>query len=121
MTRVIQDSYKGPDNCTRDEVNNAVLEKDPSGIEGWITSTIRSPVILERAATALQPTPVGQGTPITQKIVEDLLERSRIGTEKYGTCLRANNGRDALVDAYQEAIDLCQYLRQAIEERDVKS
>ncbi len=74
----------------------------------------------ERAATAVQPTPVGEGTPITEKVIEDLLERSRIGAEKYGTYLRANNGRDALVDAYQEALDLCQYLRQAIEERDSK-
>lgn len=29
----------------------------------------------------------------------------------------AHNGRDALVDAYQEALDLTMYLRQAIEER----
>ena len=28
------------------------------------------------------------------------------------------NGRDALVDAFQEALDLCVYLRQAIYERD---
>jgi hypothetical protein len=31
--------------------------------------------------------------------------------------LRAHNGRDALVDAYQEALDLCVYLRQVIQER----
>lgn len=31
--------------------------------------------------------------------------------------LQAHNGRDPLVDAYQEALDLVVYLRQAIEER----
>ena len=31
---------------------------------------------------------------------------------------KAFNGRDALLDAYEEAIDLCMYLKQAIVERD---
>ena len=34
------------------------------------------------------------------------------------TSLQAFNGRDALRDAYEEALDLCQYLRQALYERD---
>jgi hypothetical protein len=37
--------------------------------------------------------------------------------QRYGTLLQAGNGRDALVDAYQECLDLACYLRQAIEER----
>ena len=36
---------------------------------------------------------------------------------EHGTPLQAHNGRDPLVDAYQEALDLAVYLRQAIEER----
>jgi hypothetical protein len=39
---------------------------------------------------------------------------------KYGTPLQTNNGRDALMDAYQEACDMVMYLRQAIAERDEK-
>lgn len=39
------------------------------------------------------------------------------GREKYGTDLQASNGRDHLVDAYQEALDLCCYLRALIERR----
>jgi hypothetical protein len=31
--------------------------------------------------------------------------------------LQAHNGRNALIDAYQEALDLVVYLRQAIEEQ----
>lgn len=47
----------------------------------------------------------------------DIDQRDTIGFEKYGTRLQANNGRDPLIDAYQEALDLVVYLRQAIEER----
>ncbi len=56
-------------------------------------------------------------TPIWNLVISDMHERDRIGTEKYGTPLQAHNGRDALVDAYQEALDLVVYLRQEIEER----
>lgn len=57
-------------------------------------------------------------TPIVDLVQRDLEERRRKGIETYGMPLRAWNGRDALQDAYEEALDLCCYLRQAIEERD---
>lgn len=69
-------------------------------------------------AASTQPAPTGEGTPITPLVVADLQARSAAGEKKYGTVLRAHNGRDALMDAYQEALDLCQYLRQAMYERD---
>lgn len=50
-------------------------------------------------------------------VLKDMEGRRLHGIEKYGTPLQAHNGRDPLVDAYQEALDLCVYLRQAIEER----
>jgi hypothetical protein len=49
-------------------------------------------------------------------LIEDAEERNRLGTEKYGTPLKAGNGRNPLIDAYQETLDLTVYLRQAIEE-----
>lgn len=55
--------------------------------------------------------------PIVDMVIEDLAARKEYGVKTYGTPLQANNGRDALVDAYQEALDLCIYLRQVIEER----
>lgn len=54
--------------------------------------------------------------PIADLVCEDLQERRAMGTRKYGTPLQAFNGRDALLDAYGEVLDLAQYLRQAIEE-----
>jgi len=65
-----------------------------------------------------QPLPVIQDGPYIQTLViEDIQTRLLIGIERYGTGLQANNGRDALQDAYEEALDLCCYLRQMIEER----
>jgi hypothetical protein len=55
--------------------------------------------------------------PIQDLVIEDIEARKKVGLERYGTLLQAHNGRDALMDAYQEALDLAVYLRQAIEER----
>lgn len=49
-------------------------------------------------------------------VMLDIIERDETGVQKYGTRLQPNNGRDALVDAYQEALDLVVYLRQTIYE-----
>jgi hypothetical protein len=69
-------------------------------------------------AIADQPPPTaGSGRPIWELVIADMHERDRVGRARYGTPLQAGNGRDALVDAYQEALDMVAYLRQAIEER----
>ena len=49
-------------------------------------------------------------------VLSDAFERNQEGIRKYGTPLCPNNGRDALVDAYQENLDLCVYLKQALME-----
>jgi hypothetical protein len=54
---------------------------------------------------------------IQAKVRADLEERERVGIARYGTALYPHNGRDALRDAYEEALDLACYLRQALEER----
>ena len=53
---------------------------------------------------------------IVDLVIADFEARASFGEEKYGTRLQAHNGRDALMDAYQEAIGLVMYLRQLIEE-----
>jgi hypothetical protein len=65
-----------------------------------------------------QPAPDGGWGNVQALVRADLEERERIGVERYGSPLRLFNGRDALVDAYQEAMDLTVYLRQAITERN---
>jgi len=53
-------------------------------------------------------------------VIQDMEERRKHGIEKYGVPVQPFNGRDPLIDAFQEALDLCVYLRQAIEERKKK-
>lgn len=65
-----------------------------------------------------EPAPTGDGQVILDLVMKDFDDRADAGKRKYGTFLRAHNGRDALMDAYQEAVDLCMYLRQVIYERD---
>lgn len=68
-----------------------------------------------------QPRPVPSDRPVIQELViEDMRRRLEHGVRTYGTGLQAFNGRDALVDAYQECMDLLMYLRQMIAERDTR-
>lgn len=57
--------------------------------------------------------------PIWALVIIDMQNRNMLGELTYGVPLQAFNGRDALIDAYQEALDLAVYLRQEIEERIV--
>lgn len=82
-------------------------------------------------ATQQQPEPRPGGVSVTDLVISDLWmggvrnpqplvhafkERRKLGIERYQTELRANNGRDALTDAYQEGLDKALYLRQALYE-----
>lgn len=65
-----------------------------------------------------EPDPKPGKTDIGDLVINDIKARIELSKVKYGTVLQSYNGRDALMDAYQEAIDLCMYLKQAMEERD---
>jgi hypothetical protein len=68
-----------------------------------------------------QPMPTINDNPILQELVmQDMAKRLELGIERYGTGLQADNGRDMLQDAYEEALDLCVYLRGMMYERDNK-
>ena len=65
-----------------------------------------------------QPPPVpNDEVAVWDLVIADMQARDRTGRERYGTPLQADNGRDHLVDAYQEALDLVVYLRAEIEKR----
>jgi hypothetical protein len=69
--------------------------------------------------TTEQPAPIPNAAPaVWDLVVADMRARDAAGLAKYGTRLQPHNGRDALLDAYQEALDLAVYLRTAIYERD---
>jgi len=92
----------------------------------------------DQAAAAgldVQPDPIPNGGPSAHDLVkadlahrlqrgidtvmEDQTKRKQYGLDKYNSLLQPFNGRDQLQDAYEEALDLCVYLRMAIEERDL--
>jgi len=81
---------------------------------------------LDSFAVAQQPAPTaGEGAELwplifqnsdlalPEWLVADMKDRHAAGVAKYGTPLRVWNGRDAVVDAYQEALDLVVYVQQA--------
>jgi hypothetical protein len=69
-------------------------------------------------ASDKQPEPKTGNKIVVDFVLSDIRERAEKGKEKYGFYLQTNNGRSALWDAYQEAIDLVMYLRQLILEEE---
>lgn len=66
-----------------------------------------------------QSEPVKSDSPAMWDLVmTDMRDRDESGLRKYGVRLQADNGRDVLVDTYQELLDAVVYIRQAIYERD---
>ncbi len=68
----------------------------------------------------LQPKPIpNNNEPVVDVVMRDLQKRKELGIERYGVALQPRNGRDALLDAYEESLDMTIYLKQAILERDM--
>lgn len=51
---------------------------------------------------------------ITWEVMKDLAFRSTKGVQKYNTTLAENNHQNMLQHAYEEALDLSQYLKKEI-------
>ena len=67
-----------------------------------------------------QVRPRGSGPSIHKLLADDIECRAQLGERKYGERLKANNGRDALRDLYEEILDAAVYCRQMLYERDGK-
>lgn len=62
-----------------------------------------------------EPKPVPtEERPTWELVIEDMRERDRAGRAKYGTPLQPNNGRNSLVDLYQELLDATVYVKNEI-------
>jgi hypothetical protein len=68
-----------------------------------------------------QPMPKPGGINVTGVarglFLEMLKQREEKGIATYGTTLQTNNGRNALQDALEEAVDLFQYMTQVLLEK----
>lgn len=82
-----------------------------------ITNDIRQLAIVEQTATADNGRESVLAsllrTELCPNMNEALEARDMVGQAKYGVSLQPYNGRDALVDSFQEGCDLIMYLRQA--------
>lgn len=68
-----------------------------------------------------QPLPhPSTGPSMHDLVVADLMDRKELGRRRYGSFLQKNNGRDALLDAYQELLDFMVYFRQVLAERNAE-
>ena len=66
-----------------------------------------------------QPLPSGGREPVQDALIADIRARRDLGVQRYGSPLMTHNGRDAVQDALEEAVDLAVYLKQvAMETRD---
>jgi hypothetical protein len=63
-----------------------------------------------------QPLPITspRSVEVAPLVIEDIRGRIDQGIKTYGQPLRTFNGRSALQDAYEEALDLAIYLKQRI-------
>ena len=68
-----------------------------------------------------QPLPTVNDAPdIQSAVIADIAARRQVGIGRYGTALQPGNGRNALLDAYEETLDLACYLKQRLVEDEVR-
>ena len=68
-----------------------------------------------------QPKPKKNDYPASWDLVKiDMEKRDKFGQKKYKTRLQAFNGRDTLLDIYEELLDAIVYIRTLLYERDGK-
>jgi hypothetical protein len=108
------------------DIKGVELDKRRKAVEALNAVREKEPQYVSDAATP-EPPPVGNGGCVLDRVLEDLenvrkdlINRADQGKKKYGTVLRFFNGRNSLMDAYQEALDLVMYLRQAVGEQEMQ-
>jgi hypothetical protein len=68
-----------------------------------------------------QPRPRANAHPaVWDLVLKDMADRDKLGEQRYGVRLQPFNGRDVLLDIYQELLDAAVYTRQLLFERDGK-
>lgn len=56
-------------------------------------------------------------TGVVDRVLVDMRERDAVGRQRYGVPLTSGNGRNSLIDAYQELLDCVVYLAAALDEQ----
>lgn len=103
-------------------VRDAVADADPSIADQPPPIAVsRRPawdIVIEHTKKRLEANAYGT-TGVVDLVLADMRERDQVGRARYGTPLTAGSGRDHLVDAYQECLDLAAYLAAELDEHGV--
>lgn len=68
----------------------------------------------------MNPSPrPGRDVATMDLVMADMVERKRMGEAKYGVAHQSDNGRDHLLDLYEELLDAACYLRAELRRREV--
>ncbi|MGW9067852.1 hypothetical protein ACWGQT_00170 [Streptomyces yangpuensis] len=67
-----------------------------------------------------QPLPHEGGEPVQERLIGMIKERRTLGIQRYGRPLETFNGRNAVQDALDEALDLATYLTQVRMEQEAR-
>lgn len=67
-----------------------------------------------------QPAPQPGGYPVQAVLIEALKQRMAFGFKKYGRPLETHNGRDPLLDMWEEMLDMVSYFTQFVLEQGVR-
>lgn len=59
----------------------------------------------------------GKAKHTVDMVIADLKERKKAGKKKYGVAHQWDNGRNHILDAYEESLDQTVYLRAELEKR----
>lgn len=57
---------------------------------------------------------------IQSLVIADMERRRELGIQRYGIALQCFNGRDALLDLYEELLDACMYAKQLLVEGEAR-
>jgi hypothetical protein len=79
------------------------LDEKVAAREGWKFDMEPPP---PGSASRPEPDPVPSEGDVWAEVIADMADRREFGIAKYDTPLQRFNGRDAMTDAYQEALDL---------------
>jgi len=69
-------------------------------------------------ASKNEPMPKEGGKAVIFEVIQDFISRAEMGKEKYGQLLKTNDGRNNMMDLYQELIDAVMYCKKQMMEEN---
>lgn len=101
------------DSVTKNERESKLIVDQPPPVAHAESVPCWDAVIID-FGSRFKHTVAGTNVETVRDVLDDMAARDAIGRERYGTPLMTRNGRDPLVDMYQEDLDAVVYMKQAM-------